>query len=29
MGGFFTARQTKKNKLFFLNAALTPSEPGD
>lgn len=29
MGGFFVARQTKKNKLFFLNGALTPSEPGD
>jgi hypothetical protein len=29
MGGFFVARQTKKNKLFFLDAQLTPSEPGD
>jgi hypothetical protein len=29
MGGFFVARQTRLNKLFYLNAALTPSEPGD
>lgn len=29
MGGFFVARQTKRNKLFILNASLTPSEPGD
>jgi hypothetical protein len=29
MGGFFVARQTKKNKTFYLDAQLTPSEPGD
>lgn len=29
MGGFFVARQTRRNKLFILSASLTPSEPGD
>jgi len=29
MGGFFVARQTRKNKLFILDAQLTASEPGD
>lgn len=29
MGGFFTARQRRANKLFLLSGALTAGEPGD